>query len=185
MSPKDLPRSPPGPNHGTHANMKRMLKDWGVAIGLAVAVYVIIGWFQPAMDLPDEAPTFVVQTLDGEPWDLGAKRGQVVVINFWATWCAPCRKEIPDFSRFAAQHPEVSVIGLSMDDGAPAKVRATAKQLGVRYPIAMADGRIRSAYNVRSLPTTVILDAAGQVLYVRSGTMSYGDLVRAVEKAPG
>ncbi len=109
------------------------------------------------MDLPDDAPAIALQTLDGESWSLEAQAGKVVVLNFWATWCGPCKKEIPAFSRFAVDHPEISVIGISMDTLPPARVRAEAKRLGVRYPVAMADSAVREVYGVRSLPTTVIV----------------------------
>ena len=162
-----------------------MLKDWGVAITLAVLVYVLIGWLQPRMDLPDDAPAIALRTLDGEPWSLEAHAGKTVVVNFWATWCGPCKKEIPDFSRFAVDHPEVKVIGISMDTLPPARVRAEAKRLGVRYPVAMADSGVRDAYGVRTLPTTVIVGPDGQIVHLRVGTMNYQALVRAVAKSPG
>ena len=96
--------------------MIRMLKDWGVAIALGVAVYLMIGWLSPSMELPEEAPPISVKTLDGTAWSLEQHAGKTVVLNFWATWCGPCKKEIPDFSRFADDHPDVPVIGISLDE---------------------------------------------------------------------
>jgi thiol-disulfide isomerase/thioredoxin len=167
--------------------MKRMLKDWGVAIGLAVAVYLLIGWLQPSMDLPDQAPPISVDTLDSGPWLLESHRGKTVVLNFWATWCGPCKREIPDFSRFAEDHPEVPVIGISLDDQkiSDARLRAQAKALGVRYPVARFTETIRADYDVRTLPTTVIVGPEGQVQFIRVGSMSYDSLVRAVGKVSG
>jgi len=166
--------------------MKRMLKDWGVAIGLAVAVYFLIGWLQPTMDLPEEAPPISVQTLDGKAWRLESYAGKTVVVNFWATWCGPCKKEIPDFSRFAEDHPEVEVIGISLDEKlAPAQVQAKARALGVRYPVAMFTKAVQRDYDVRTLPTTVIIGPQGQVRLIRVGAMSYQSLVRAAGKVSG
>lgn len=162
-----------------------MLKDWGVAIGLAAAVYLAIAWLQPTPDLPDVAPEISVETLQGESFRLTELKGQVVVLNFWATWCGPCRKEIPDFTRFAEDYPQVPMIGISMDDLPPARVKAKAKALGIRYPVAMVTQEIRRAYNVRTLPTTVIVGPDGEVAYARTGTMSYQSLVRAVRKVSG
>jgi len=163
--------------------MKQMLKDWIIAIGLGVVVYLVIGWIQPKPDLPGQAPLFSVQTLDGETFDLAAKQGRPVVINFWASWCGPCRAEIPDFSRFADKHPDVAMIGLAVDSGSTSKVRRSAKEFGIRYPVAIADASIKSRYDVSTLPTTVVVAPDGSVSHIEVGKMSYRDLTRAAGSA--
>jgi len=166
--------------------MKRMLKDWGVAIGLAAAVYLLIGWLQPSMNLPEQAPPIAVKTLDGATWSLEAHAGKTVVLNFWATWCGPCKKEIPDFSRFATDHPDVPVIGISLDEKiSTAQLKAKSKALGVTYPVARFTQTIAQDYDVRTLPTTVVVGPKGQVSFIRVGSMSYQSLVRAVEGVSG
>lgn len=163
-----------------------MLKDWGVAIALGVAVYLMIGWLSPSMELPEEAPPISVKTLDGTAWSLEQHAGKTVVLNFWATWCGPCKKEIPDFSRFADDHPDVPVIGISLDEKlSPAQLKAKSKALGVRYPVARFTQEIASDYDVRTLPTTVIVKPDGNVGFIRVGSMSYQSLVRAVDGVSG
>jgi len=168
--------------------MKRMLKDWGVAIGLAVGIYFLIGWLQPSMELPEEAPPIKVTTLAGQSWTLEGLQGKTVVVNFWATWCGPCKKEIPDFSRFAKDNPDVPVIGISLDkksELSTAQLKAKSKALGVKYPVARVTQAVAEDYNVRTLPTTVIIGPDGKVQLIRVGSMSYQSLVRAVGKVSG
>ena len=75
-------------------------------------------------------------TLDGKTFDLAAQRGHWVIVNFWATWCVPCIKEMPDISRFVATHKNVSAIGLAYDDSDPADIKAFVAKHPVVYPIA-------------------------------------------------
>jgi thiol-disulfide isomerase/thioredoxin len=163
--------------------MGRLLKDWIIAIALGLAVYLVIGWLQPKPDLPDQAPVFQVQTLEGKSFDLASLRGQTVVINFWASWCGPCRAEIPAFSRFSIENPDVAMIGLAVDSGGRSKVKASAKEFGIRYPVAIASAAIKSQYDVSTLPTTIFVAPDGSVSHVAVGKMSIGDLRRAAKRA--
>ena len=159
--------------------MKRMLKDWLVALLLGAAVYLGILALQPSPDIPDKAPGFSLRSLDGNPLDLSEMRGRMVVINFWATWCGPCKTEVPDFSRFADANPDVTVIGLAVDSGSESAVRRTAEDWGIRYPVAMADSALQQRYDITTLPTTVVIGPDGQVRDITVGTMSERALVRA------
>ena len=160
--------------------MRRMLKDWAMALSLGALVFFAIQYLQPKPEIPDEAPDFTVTTLDGDSFELSAMRGRVVVLNFWATWCGPCKSEVPAFTRFAAAYPEVPVIGLSVDREPPSKVRRIAAKWGINYPIAMAGAQLQQTYDISTRPTTVIVDEAGQVKEIHVGTMSERQLARAV-----
>jgi len=157
-----------------------MIKDWAVALSLGMLVFLGIQWLQPKPTIPDIAPDFTVTTLSGDPITLSALRGKPVVLNFWATWCGPCRSEIPAFSRFSKAHPEVPVLGLSVDQGSPTKVKRTVREWGIPYPVAIISGALQKKYDISTLPTTVIIDANGKVQKIHVGTMSESQLARAL-----
>ncbi|MDP9339649.1 MAG: TlpA family protein disulfide reductase [Acidobacteriota bacterium] len=120
---------------------------------------------------PDPAPEFAAKGMDGKTVSLAAARGKVVLLNFWATWCGPCRLEVPDLVALQAKYNErLQVIGLVVDDGDQAAVRAFAKRYGVNYPIAMATSEMRLRFGgVPALPTSFIIDAQGRVVQKHIG----------------
>jgi thiol-disulfide isomerase/thioredoxin len=110
----------------------------------------------------------------GRPATLGQFAGKVVVINFWATWCVPCREEMPGFVRLQAQWKDrgVQFVGLAQDN--PDKVAAFARELGVNYPLWLGGAEVmdlsrRLGNQQGVLPHTVLLDGNGQVLESRVG----------------
>jgi thiol-disulfide isomerase/thioredoxin len=118
--------------------------------------------------------------LDGQPASLGRFAGRPLVINFWATWCAPCREEMPVLSRVSARAaPRVQFVGLAQDD--PAKVRAFARELGVEYPLWTGGDEVmelsrRLGNRTAVLPFTVVLDAAGRVAAQKVGAYNEAEL---------
>ncbi len=144
-------------------------RDLVLVAFLGVLGMVGFGWAR-APSLPDEAPPFTLSDLDGQPLSLEDLRGRTVVLNFWATWCGPCRVEAPTFSAFAEAHPDVAVIGV-VADGPPAKVRKVASDLGITYPVVMGDRAVFEAYGVDTYPTTVVVTADGGVRWAHTGIM--------------
>jgi len=147
----------------------RYVRDWGMALGLAAALYAGVGWLR-APELPDQAPGFTLESLDGSQVDLADFRGQTVVLNFWATWCGPCRTEIPSFSKFAQSNPEIPVLGIATD-GTPASLERAAKSFGIEYPVLIADEATLTAYQINTIPTTVVVGPDGSVEDIHVGMM--------------
>ena len=112
------------------------------------------------------APGFTIRTLDGHSVRLSDYKGKVVVLDFWATWCAPCRASLPHLNevqgRFSKQG--LVVLGISVDDAEPQTVRQFADRLGLKFRMAMADERLLDLYGpIRTIPTTFFINRRGEV----------------------
>lgn len=152
----------------------------------ALLLAFAIGALNAASPKPDPllgkpAPEFVRNDLAGRPVDLAALRGRVVLLNFWATWCAPCQVETPRFigwqSKYAADG--LQIIGVSMDDDS-APVSSLVRERAVNYPVVMGDEQIGLLYGgVLGLPVTYLIDRRG---IVRARYKGDADL-RAMESA--
>lgn len=148
---------------------RRIAVEWILPLIGLVVLFQAVGWMR-APRLPDAAPAFDLPTVDGRRVALDDLRGQTVVLNFWATWCGPCRIEAPSFATFAENNPDIVVLGLAAD-GDEAKVRKTAKDLGLGYPIVMADAATLAAYGVTTYPTTVIVGPDGTIRTAHTGIL--------------
>lgn len=124
------------------------------------------------------APTFALPTLDGSTFDLAehiADDGRPVVLNLWASWCAPCRSEMPDINNASTQHPEVAFVGVSVQDEV-ADATAFVDEIGVGYTIAFDDGTVDDAYPVLGLPATFFISGDGTLLETHFGALTVDDL---------
>jgi len=119
----------------------------------------------PAFAAMPAHPALKVTTLDGRPWNLSAQRGHWVIVNFWATWCVPCIKEMPDISAFVGKHANVRAIGLAYDDSPAADIRAFLKKHPVGYPVAQVtlDKSPKDFDEPQGLPTTYLIAPDGTV----------------------
>lgn len=117
------------------------------------------------------APDWELAGLDGKPIKLSDYKGRVVLLNFWATWCPPCRKEIPTFTALQKEYDErgVVVIGVSLDQGGTAAVRSFAERMGINYPIMIGDEHIQATYGIQAIPTTFVIDRAGNIVGQHQG----------------
>lgn len=119
----------------------------------------------PAQAAMPAQPALKVTTLDGKPFDLAAQRGHWVIVNFWATWCVPCIKEMPDISHFVQTHANVRAIGLAYEDSDEGDIKAFLAKHPVSYPIAQVslDDMPRDFDEPRGLPTTYLIAPDGHV----------------------
>lgn len=120
---------------------------------------------------PDAAPEFKLAALDGKPLSLATARGRVVLLNFWATWCGPCRAEIPDLIALQQKYrDQLQIIGLTVDDDDESTIKQVVADEHINYPVAMASPDVRLRYGgIAALPTSFVLDAQGRVVQKHEG----------------
>jgi thiol-disulfide isomerase/thioredoxin len=172
--------------------MSRHLPRWLSALLLiagSLGVFWVIGKTQtsspgaaasaddPGASLADKqisAPDFSGPALDGKEFRLSGHKGEVVLVNFWATWCGPCRMEIPDFIKLQEKYAGrgFTIIGLAQDD--EAKVRAYVEQSGINYPVVIDKGETGQQYGVTGLPSSILVDRKGKVVYAMQGAAASG-----------
>ncbi len=123
---------------------------------------------------PATVPAFTMRDLDGRTISSAAFKGKVVIVNFWATWCPPCRAEIPDLIALQDKYRDtVQVIGVSQDEIAPEQVKRFAVDHGMNYPIVMSTGEIETLFpGIRALPTSFILDREGRLVQKHVGMLN-------------
>jgi peroxiredoxin len=132
------------------------------------------------------APDFSLRSLDDKLVRLSNFRGRVTLVNFWATWCAPCRVEMPSLVNLRAKYRDrgFDVIGVSVDDGDRSKVEAFVKEVNADYPILLKDGSVSDAYGgTRFLPQSFMVDRDGKVLAHIVGMRSKDELDAEIKKA--
>lgn len=133
--------------------------------------------------LNQAAPQFRVTTLEGAPVTLDSLEGKVVLLNFWATWCPPCRVEMPGFQEVydERRHEGFVILGVSTDRAGREPVREFLRKVGITYPVAMANSEIINAYGgARVLPTSFLIDRNGLIRHEVRGYFSEVALRMAV-----
>jgi peroxiredoxin len=120
------------------------------------------------------APDFTLHAMSGPNLRLKEQRGRVVMVNFWATWCGPCRQEMPQLNRLYSKYKSSGfvLLGVNVDDDA-GKAAELAAKLGVTFPVLLdTDKTVSKLYDVSTMPSTVIIDREGNVRYVHRGYLS-------------
>ncbi|HVO56890.1 MAG TPA: TlpA disulfide reductase family protein [Dongiaceae bacterium] len=120
---------------------------------------------------PEAAPKFALSDLDGKPISLDEAKGKIVLLNFWATWCGPCRAEIPDLVDLQKRYADkLEIIALATDEDDADLVKRFVLKSGINYRVGMATDQIRRSYGgVAALPTSFVIDAQGRVVQKHVG----------------
>lgn len=153
-------------------------------LGVCFGGCVIHAVFAAEPLLHKQAPEFVRMDLNHKKLDLNAFRGKVVLLNFWATWCAPCQLEMPRFVAWQSEYGPrgLQVIGISMDDD-PALARRLCAKLKVNYPVVMGDETMGDLYGgVLGLPVTYLIDTHGEIRNVYRGEMDLNTIETQLKK---
>ena len=125
-------------------------------------------------DVGDVMPGYSTDYLNGKRFDLAAEKGNVVLLNLWATWCVPCRYEIPELQKLHDRYASrgFKVIGVSIDESGVDSVKQFVEEEKVTYPIALdADGHLANVLQTTVLPTSVIIDRNGRIVWRKIGAL--------------
>jgi peroxiredoxin len=149
---------------------------------VALALGLAAGAAEPLRPAPGTlAPPLVLKSPAGDVVDLAKLRGKVVLVNFWATWCAPCVEEMPALARLRDRLATRGLDVLAVNQGEmPARVKAFVERTGLDLPIVMdRDKEVARAWKVRALPTTYVVDASGRIRLFAEGELDTGDALEA------
>lgn len=132
---------------------------------------VLAGAAQASVVVAAPAPDFTLRQVDGPNLRLQEQRGRVVMVNFWASWCGPCRLEMPHLNRLHAKYRDAgfTLLGVNIDEDA-GKAAGLSSKLGLRFPILLdTDKKVSRLYNLTTMPSTVLIDRDGRVRHVHLG----------------
>jgi peroxiredoxin len=127
-----------------------------------------------AVEANTPAPDFTLHAMAGPNTRLQELRGKVVMVNFWATWCGPCRQEMPHLNRLHEKYSRSGfvLLGVNVDDD-PRNAAAVAAKLGIQFPVLLdTDKKISDKYELQTMPSTFLIDRDGKVRYVHRGYLS-------------
>jgi len=119
----------------------------------------------PSGGVASGAPGFALPDVNGKTVSLSDYKGKVVILDFWATWCPPCKREIPDFIELQKSYGSkgLQVVGIALDE--PGKVQAFAQQNGMNYPVLLGTDDIAIKYGgIQGIPTTFVIDKSGKIV---------------------
>jgi peroxiredoxin len=147
----------------------------------APAANVDTGTIKEGIENGDLAPDFELTASDGRQVKLSHYRGKKVILNFWATWCPPCRAEIPDLEKFYSDFKDRDTVILGVDltqsERSESAVADFIKKEGITYPVALdTENTVNQVYGISSVPTSYMIDTKGIIRHKISGPMDYGTM---------
>ncbi|WP_087975184.1 peroxiredoxin family protein [Oceanobacillus rekensis] len=152
----------------------------GIFISAAGSVFAAV----EGTEIGNKAPDFELITMTGETVKLSDYEGQRVMLNFWATWCPPCREEMPDMQKFYKDKDAVVLaINITNMETSKNKVTEFAEELGLTFPILMDEvGEVSTLYRISPIPTTYMIDSKGVIRHKQYGALDYEQMVAEYEK---
>jgi peroxiredoxin len=132
----------------------------------------------------EAAPDFALKDINGKTVKLSDYRGKVILLDFWATWCGPCKMEIPWFMEFERKYKDrgFAVLGLSIDDDGWQSLKPFIQDVGMNYRVMLANDRTPDLYGVEATPTTFLIDREGRVADEEVGVSSRREFEDGIEK---
>ena len=156
-------------------NMKRMsLGSQAVRLALGAVLAFGTSTAIPALAPASAAPDFTLRAMDGPNLRLQELRGKVVMINFWATWCGPCRQEMPHLNRLYEKYRGSGfvLLGVNVDDDAR-NATDLATKLGLKFPVLLdTDKKVSRLYDLATMPSTLLIDRDGKVKFLHRGYLA-------------
>ncbi len=165
--------------------MNEMMKMVKYAVRVVMVSFVLLGWLAgplfavPSAEAPPPVPAFSVVSLDGKPVGSTNLTGTTYIVNFFASWCPPCRSEIPDMVtlQYQYRHKGFTFIGVAVNETEPT-IREFIKKNKITYPVVMANEQIVNAFSryvdggIRAIPTSFVVNSSGKITQVITGARS-------------
>jgi len=145
--------------------MKRSLFRWFIILSLSFGSALLLSYCAKKEKESVLAPDFTLKTLDGQEITLSKLRGKVVLLDFWATWCGPCKESIPHLVQIykTYQQKELEIIGMNVDRGDVSGVHRFVKSMDIPYPVIITPDEVGRSYGVAGIPTTILIDKQGKI----------------------
>jgi peroxiredoxin len=178
------PQGKDGSPAAPYMDLARLVRYEHVTTTLEVPQYTKTLAILAANEAEIEKADFTLKDLQGKEWTLSTLRGKVVLINFWATWCPPCRKEMPDLDVLAKKYADQGLVVLSISDEDAAKVTAYALQHNLTYPLLLDPGRkAENAFHIEGIPQSFVFNREGKLVAQSIDMRTQGQFVQMLGAA--